>query len=67
MTHNALSDGTRSGTLSNLAQYLSFLATAAANPDLCDPGLHKAILQASLTARELEQKESNQTREIVQI
>lgn len=66
MTHNALNDGTRSGTLSNLAQFLRFLASASENPDMCDPGLHQAILQASLTAKELEQKDATQTGEIVE-
>ncbi|HHY0482714.1 hypothetical protein [Vibrio parahaemolyticus] len=66
MTHNALNDGTRSGTLSNLAQLLCFLASASENSDMCDPGLHLAILQASLTAKELERKDTVQAGEIVE-
>ncbi|HCE1515481.1 TPA: hypothetical protein NGR29_004425 [Vibrio parahaemolyticus] len=66
MTHNALNDGTRSGTLTNLAHLLRFLASASENPEICDPGLHQAILQASLTAKELEQKDATQTVEIVE-
>ncbi|NAX31995.1 hypothetical protein CAG63_18280 [Vibrio sp. V37_P2S8PM304] len=65
MNHNALNDGTRSGTLSNLVQFLSFLALASESPDVCDPGLHQAILQASLTAKGLEAKDVAQAGEIV--
>ncbi|HAS6087781.1 hypothetical protein [Vibrio parahaemolyticus] len=66
MNLNALNDGTRSGTLSNLAQYLRFLASASENPEICDPGLHQAILIASQTARELEQKDTVQAVEILE-
>lgn len=59
MNVNALNDGTKSGTLGNLAQYLRFLACASEDPELCDPGLHQAILIASQTAALLEQKQSN--------
>lgn len=72
MTVNALNDGTKSGTLANLADFLRFLASASENPELCDPGLHQAILQASLTAGQLEkagmsaQKETNQAEQIIE-
>lgn len=72
MTVNALNDGTKSGTLANLANFLRFLASASENPELCDPGLHQAILQASLTAGQLEkvgmsaQKETNQAGQIIE-
>ncbi|EOW9487961.1 hypothetical protein ACOCGL_003427 [Vibrio cholerae] len=72
MTVNALNDGTKSGTLANLANFLRFLASASENPELCDPGLHQAILQASLTAGQLEkvgmsaQKETNQAEQIIE-
>lgn len=64
MNRNALNDGTISGTVANLAQLLRFLASASENPELCDPGLHLAILTASQTARELEQKDSVRVGEI---
>lgn len=72
LTVNALNDGTKSGTLANLANFLRFLASASENPELCDPGLHQGILQASLTAGQLEkagmseQKETNQAEQIIE-
>lgn len=46
-------DGTARGTLENLATLLNFLAASAENEDICDPGLHLAILQASVMAKKL--------------
>lgn len=63
MTDNALNDGTESGTLSNLTQLLRFLASASESKEMCEPGLHLAILQASVTASNLEQEMSSQSLE----
>ncbi|MFD2178509.1 hypothetical protein [Veronia pacifica] len=49
-------DGTARGTLENLASLLNFLAASAANEDICDPGLHLAILQASVLAQHLNEQ-----------
>ena len=46
-------DGTAKGTLENLATLLNFLAVSAENEEICDPGLHLALLQASVMANKL--------------
>lgn len=51
---NTLNDGTRSGTVANVAHLLRFLAAASEDPELCDPGLHLMIVLASQTVRDLD-------------
>jgi len=50
---NPLNDGTRSGTVDNLAKLLRFIEAASEDSELCDPGLHQAIKVASATAVQL--------------
>jgi hypothetical protein len=55
---NPLNDGTRSGTVDNLAALLSFIEAATEDSEICDPGLHQAIKIASATARKLKKFEA---------
>jgi len=50
---NPLNDGTRSGTVDNLAALLRFIEAASEDSEICDPGLHQAIKVASATAVQL--------------
>ena len=53
MNVNPLNDGTRSGTVDNLAALLRFIEAASEDNEICDPGLHQVIKMASATAVQL--------------
>ncbi|WP_139073851.1 hypothetical protein [Aliivibrio fischeri] len=54
MNLNPLNDGTKSGTVDNLAALLRHIEAASDDSEMCDPGLHLVIKVASATARELQ-------------
>lgn len=53
MRLNPLNDGTKSGTLDNLAILLRHIESVSDDSEVCDPGLHLVIKMASATAGEL--------------